>query len=363
MSWWLYNRGSYKNRFSVSDEKPKKMATSPKKIEQDGYFAEFLETHASKTLATHIFSNGLRYIEKYSQHVAVEWKGDARTPDQEELIKHIHKYHDIGFNLPLLETLGESAKLRLWVDLEAVCPKGKDEEDKAWGILTGDLLTCVMRKLLHVFAPTVIKGGIEGYMEFFLLRSSGTDPDGLTKCCCRIVSCLSKWRDPSSGNPHESRLVVDKETMKIIMGALAGDLDKLLADGNAGITRAKDELLALDAKNTFKNLVSKSSLESKSGVCLPYCDEYTEKPGGQSLPSGRPYLPRSKLKMKVGEGWEEDYNAWREQGKPESELADKEEMSSPSIEHLGLGDLVQLACVTWTDADAVSQFNTGALRH
>jgi len=67
--------------------------------------------------------------------------------------------------------------------------------------------------------------------------------------------------------------------------------------------------------------------------------------------------------MKVAEGWEEDYNAWREQGKPESELADKEEMSSPSIEHLGLGDLVQLACVTWTDADAVSQFNTGALRH
>ena len=44
--------------------------------------------------------------------------------------------------------------------------------------------------------------------------------------------------------------------------------------------------------------------------------------------------------IEVAEGWEEDYNAWREQGKPESELADKEEMSSPSIEHLGLGDLV-----------------------
>jgi hypothetical protein len=352
MSWWLFNRGSYKNRFSVEDAKPRKQASSPKKEEQDREFMNFLEAHAANKPGTFSFSNGQRYLTGYSYG---NFLNINEKEERDKLVEYIEKYYRIGFPLWLCELLPEGAKMRLYFDFEALCAPGS--EDKAYELMTGDMLTWTVRKLLKVFAPAVLAKGAEGVIEFLIFRMSGTDPDGLTKSCCRIVSFPAQWRDRETGNENFSRLVVDKETLKIIMGALAGELDKLADEGNEGITRAKNELLALSDKNTFKSVVSQNSITAKYGLQVPFCDELTEK---SLMPAGRAITGTSKVRLHVGAGWEEDYDAAREQ---KGNITVEENLTYPSIEHIQNGDLVNAGIVTWTDATAVTSFNTGALRY
>merc|ERR1719316_235516 len=131
-----------------------KAASSPAKDEQDVEFANFLESHGSNKPGPLVFSNGQRYLSNYGTYVNVYEK-----EDREKLTEHIIKYHSIGFPLPLCENT-DGGKLRLYLDLEALCNPGS--EDKAFEVLTGEMLTWILRKLMQVYAPSVLAKGSEG---------------------------------------------------------------------------------------------------------------------------------------------------------------------------------------------------------
>jgi hypothetical protein len=190
-----------------------------------------------------------------------------------------------------------------------------------------------------------------------VFRASGTDPDGLTKCCCRIVSIPTQWRDRESGDEKSSQLIVDPETLKIIMGGLVGDLNKLVTEENQAVIRAKGELEALNEKNSFRNVITQNSITSKYGMRMPYCDELTER---SNVPTGRVLTATSKIRMHVGPGWEEDYDAAREARR---NIEVEESFTMPSVENIDPSELVHMGAVTWTDADAVTNYNTGSLRY
>jgi hypothetical protein len=130
-----------------------------------------------------------------------------------------------------------------------------------------------------------------------------------------------------------------------------------LGEGNEAINRAKDELLALNEKNSFKNVISKNSLASKYGLSMPYCDELTEK---SNILTGRVPTATAKLRFAVGPGWDEDYDKARNE---RTNIEAEEHFTFPSIEQTEVSELVHMGAVMWTDADTVTSYNTGALRY